>query len=616
MLRRPMFLAAIAAVCALALPAAASASEVHVSMADNLFVIAGVGEENDIVLTNAGANLHIFDAEGVTAGPECAPVDANEATCPLAAFDFVYVLTGNSSDKVKSAQSDPIVIDGSDSSQLVADAFGAEATIYGGAGPDHLTSGANDDHLYGGGGLDWLFAGGGDDELHGGEGNDPLYPGTGDDDIHGDAGNDHVNYEDRNLPLTLSIDDNDNDGAIGELDNIHTDVEGIESGQGADEITGSLGPDQLHGRGGGDTIRGGGGGDTAYGGAGNDDIRGESGTDFLVGDDGDDKLNGGFDSDVIYAGDGDDELSGGFGNDTLGGGAGDDQILGGGGNDDLLGEPGDDTLAGNAGADTLSGGADSDTVDYANYTSPVTVDLDGGNGDDGIEGEGDSVAADVENAIGGSGADTLIGNPQQNVLVGAAGDDTIDGGANNDNLIGASGSDTLHSVDTVLDIVDCGTDIDTVESDPIDTLIDCDPPPAKPGDGGGDEQPPVDPPVTPVTPVPPAANPKLAIGPSSARVSRSRFVKLSVSCPRSASARCTGSLRLQRSVKGKVKMLGRKGFKVPAGAKRKIKIKVSKSTAKSVKRRPLKVNAVGKATAGASDSSRKVTLKRAARRKR
>ncbi len=62
----------------------------------------------------------------------------------------------------------------------------------------------------------------------------------------------------------------------------------------------------------------------------------------------------------------------------------------------------------------------------------------------------------IENAIGGSGADTIIGNEVDNVLTGNAGDDilfgndgkdTLYGGAGNDTLYGGNGSDKLYGGD-------------------------------------------------------------------------------------------------------------------------------------------------------------------------
>jgi len=49
----------------------------------------------------------------------------------------------------------------------------------------------------------------------------------------------------------------------------------------------------------------------------------------------------------------------------------------------------------------------------------------------------------IENAIGGSGADTIIGNSANNYLIGNAGNDTLSGGGGSDTLTGGSGNDTF-----------------------------------------------------------------------------------------------------------------------------------------------------------------------------
>lgn len=53
----------------------------------------------------------------------------------------------------------------------------------------------------------------------------------------------------------------------------------------------------------------------------------------------------------------------------------------------------------------------------------------------------------IENAFGGAGADTLIGNLANNVLRGLAGADTLYGGGENDALLGDEGNDTLWGQD-------------------------------------------------------------------------------------------------------------------------------------------------------------------------
>ncbi|HEX8480917.1 MAG TPA: M10 family metallopeptidase C-terminal domain-containing protein [Allosphingosinicella sp.] len=76
----------------------------------------------------------------------------------------------------------------------------------------------------------------------------------------------------------------------------------------------------------------------------------------------------------------------------------------------------------------------------------------------------------IENAIGGSGADTIIGNEVDNVLSGNAGNDTLTGAAGNDTLDGGVGADSMaggvgndsyavdQSGDSVTEALDEGTD--------------------------------------------------------------------------------------------------------------------------------------------------------------
>ena len=54
-----------------------------------------------------------------------------------------------------------------------------------------------------------------------------------------------------------------------------------------------------------------------------------------------------------------------------------------------------------------------------------------------------AVGATIDNAVGGSGNDSITGNLADNVLSGGAGTDTISGGAGNDTLDGGAGNDIL-----------------------------------------------------------------------------------------------------------------------------------------------------------------------------
>ena len=54
-----------------------------------------------------------------------------------------------------------------------------------------------------------------------------------------------------------------------------------------------------------------------------------------------------------------------------------------------------------------------------------------------------AIGATIENAVGGSGADTINGNSADNILFGGAGIDTLNGGSGNDALVGDLSADTM-----------------------------------------------------------------------------------------------------------------------------------------------------------------------------
>ena len=130
-----------------------------------------------------------------------------------------------------------------------------------------------------------------------------------------------------------------------------------------------------------------------------------------------DNLTGSGGADVISGGGGVDQISGGGGADALSGGAD---------NDTLAGGDGDDVLMGGAGNDGLDGGANSDTASYADRTAAVTINLTDPGGD-GAAGEADTLTT-VENLVGGSGDDTLIGDAGANSIQGGDGRDIVIGG--------------------------------------------------------------------------------------------------------------------------------------------------------------------------------------------
>ena len=94
------------------------------------------------------------------------------------------------------------------------------------------------------------------------------------------------------------------------------------------------------------------------------------------------------------------------------------------------------------GSDIVSGGLGNDTADYSNRTAAVQLSLDS-KANDGEIGEKDTLKIDVENLIGGDGADTLIGSSSPNELTGGLGADKLDGRAGDDALLGGRGDDIL-----------------------------------------------------------------------------------------------------------------------------------------------------------------------------
>jgi Ca2+-binding RTX toxin-like protein len=182
--------------------------------------------------------------------------------------------------------------------------------VFSGSGADKITGSAANNLLDGGAGNDTMDGAGGNDKLQGNAGNDRMLAGTGADDYNGGGGNDTVDYSARAVPLNISINNVANDGAAGEVDNVHTDVENVFGGSAGDTISGSPFDNRLFGGPGNDIIRGGAGDDVLIGGLGNDQLFGEDGDDIFLTKEGlADVLNGGNGFDVASADAGDAKVS-------------------------------------------------------------------------------------------------------------------------------------------------------------------------------------------------------------------------------------------------------------------------------------------------------------------
>ncbi|HTK36692.1 MAG TPA: M10 family metallopeptidase C-terminal domain-containing protein [Caulobacteraceae bacterium] len=91
-----------------------------------------------------------------------------------------------------------------------------------------------------------------------------------------------------------------------------------------------------------------------------------------------------------------------------------------------------------------------DTFDFSGYSQVQKIDLNPGQFSD-VGGLTGNVAiaegTTIENAIGGSNADTIVGNAAANVVLGMDGNDSIFGGAGNDDINGNKGNDTVDGGD-------------------------------------------------------------------------------------------------------------------------------------------------------------------------
>ena len=134
---------------------------------------------------------------------------------------------------------------------------------------------------------------------------------------------------------------------------------------------------------------------------------------------------------------------------------------------------------------TIWDGGGNDTYDFSNYTSNLKIDLNPGKWTTTAAAQLADLSADgahkaignianarqyhgdarslIENAVGGSGNDTITGNQAANVLSGGAGNDTLQGNGGSDTLTGGTGADTfvfkvlIEGADTLTDFIS-GTD--------------------------------------------------------------------------------------------------------------------------------------------------------------
>ena len=341
----------------------------------------------------------------------------------------------------------------------------------------------------------WLYGDDGNDTLTGGGGNDVITGGAGTDSQVGGAGNDTYLFD---ADAALGIDTVNDSAGIDTLDFSVTTGQAIAlnlalttaqvvngnltltltSASAIENVTGGSLADTLTGNTLANVLVGGPGNDTLTGAAGNDvyqfDLDDNLGADTL------NEAGGGIDAldfsptsgigaivdlslstvQTVAAGrltlvlgsaTTFENLIGSAANDTLTGNTLVNVLTGGAGDDTLSGGTGNDTFRFDAdtplGTDTLiettTGGTD--LIDFTGTSANVTLDLSSAttqvvNGNLSLNLQN---AAVFENATGGDGADTLLGNNLINTLTGGVGNDSLNGAGNTDSLIGGLGDDTL-----------------------------------------------------------------------------------------------------------------------------------------------------------------------------
>jgi hypothetical protein len=261
--RRGAF-AVLAAVGALCIGGASSAMAATIggSAADPVFE-AAQGIDNDLAVILTAPETVIFHdtTDPITSAPLGCVVDTTSGDATCTAVGGVGNITMN-------------LGDGNDTTTLTN--VDGTTTQNGGAGDDNLGGGVGDDTLNGDDGIDSLNGSDGADALDGGAGDDSLNGGAGADDVRGGDGID-VADQTATADQTLTLDDLPDDGAAGEGDNIHSDVENANASLGNDTIVGSAADNSLVGDAGDDDITGGDGQDILQGIDGNDIIHAQDG---------------------------------------------------------------------------------------------------------------------------------------------------------------------------------------------------------------------------------------------------------------------------------------------------------------------------------------------------
>jgi serralysin len=301
-----------------------------------------------------------------------------------------------------------------------------------------------------------------------------------------------------------------------------------------------------------------------------DDVRGSFGT--LKGGPGNDVLESSVAQFAwVLGGSGDDRVIGSPGADSLTGGPGDDVLEGNGGDDDLHGGDGADRSRGGAGTDTWASGRVDIPPPFGPMVAGLTITPDD-QPNDGVPDERDDVGSDIENFRGSSMDDHITGTDGPNRIAAGGGADTIMAGGGDDAIEFFTGAktidpgsgedaitapldddDTVRLRDGERDTVRClPATAPTIEAEAIDELLDC------------------------------RSFLRFSKRFLSLRPPRGLAVSLRARCVELTDERCRGELRLYE--RGRTRILARSVYDIPAGAKRTVFVKLTKTGRKLLAR--------------------------------
>jgi len=181
-----------------------------------------------------GSWYRVTDDGGITPQSPCVRVSSTMAACSLiSGRDYRLILDGGADTVTIGAGIPPGATDLGPGDDTFTGQSAADI-VHGGDGNDVIRGAGGTDQLFGDGGNDLVAGQTGNDVVDGGAGDDqlegagegmPADAGAGADDIRGGAGSDRLSYLDHTAAVSVSLDDKAGDGASGENDNAHGDIE-------------------------------------------------------------------------------------------------------------------------------------------------------------------------------------------------------------------------------------------------------------------------------------------------------------------------------------------------------------------------------------------------------